>query len=262
MKEKLTKVKSPMKLIISFVDREVSNDMEDYLNGEGLHGGIVFRGKGTAESDIADIFGFGIEDKDILACLIPIQKVNTVIRKLREISRIEKDNYGLIFVVDLQSASSNLLEFMNIEVEKSMDKISQALKGKDVCDFDLVVAIIGRGFADYVVSSARDAGATGATILYGRGTADSDKYVLGISLQPEREVVLILVKKDERRKIMQAISDKTTLMEEGRGFCFSIPVSEVYGIKRVAEQKKEQIRKAKEINKQIKSEKTKSASKK
>lgn len=136
-----------------------------------------------------------------------------------------------------------------------MDKVSNMLEGKNTADFDLIVAIIGRGFSDYVVSSARDAGATGATILYGRGTADADKQVLGISLQPEREIVLILVKKTDRRKIMQAISDKTSLMEEGRGFCFSLPVSDVFGIKRVAEQKKEQERKAKALAKSAKLEK-------
>ena len=135
-----------------------------------------------------------------------------------------------------------------------LNKIEKALVGKNESEFDLIIAIIGRGFADYVVSAARDAGATGATIIYGRGTADADKQVLGISLQPEREIVLILVKKTERRKIMQAISDKTSLMEEGRGLCFSLPVTEVYGLKRVSEQKKEQIRKAKELAKSEKIE--------
>ena len=121
-----------------------------------------------------------------------------------------------------------------------MEKTINSTKNKS--EYDMIVAIIGRGFSDYVVSAARDAGATGATIVYGRGTADADKQVFGISLQPERELVLILVKSNERRTIMQAISDKTSLMEEGRGFCFSLPVSEVFGLKRVAEQKKEQIK--------------------
>ena len=58
---------------------------------------------------------------------------------------------------------------------------------------DLIVAVIARGFSDYVVSAARDAGATGATIIDGRGTAEADQQVMGISIQPEREVVLILV---------------------------------------------------------------------
>lgn len=136
-----------------------------------------------------------------------------------------------------------------------MERLNDALKDKNEKEYDLIVAIIAKGFSDYVVSSARDAGATGATIIYGRGTADADKHVLGISLQPERELILILVKKTERRKIMQAISDKTSLMEEGRGMCFSLPVSDVYGLKRVKEQKKEQIRKAKELAKQQKLDK-------
>lgn len=129
-----------------------------------------------------------------------------------------------------------------------MEKTINSTKNKS--EYDMIVAIIGRGFSDYIVSAARDAGATGATIVYGRGTADADKQVFGISLQPERELVLILVKSNERRTIMQAISDKTSLMEEGRGFCFSLPVSEVFGLKRVAEQKKEQIKKAKALEKQ------------
>ena len=105
--------------------------------------------------------------------------------------------------------------------------------------YDMIGAVIARGFDDYVVSAARDAGATGATILYGRGTADADKQVMGISLQPEREAVLILVKSAERKKVMQNIADETSLMEEGRGLCFSLPVSQVQGLKRVTEQRAE-----------------------
>lgn len=119
---------------------------------------------------------------------------------------------------------------------------------------DLIIAIINRGFSDYVVSAARDAGATGATIMYGRGTADVDKQVMGISLQPEREIIIILVNSTDKRKIMQAIADKTSLMEEGRSLCFSMPVNAVYGLKRVTEQKLDQIRKAKELQKQAEKE--------
>ena len=130
-------------------------------------------------------------------------------------------------------------------MEKKLENVLSKVNKKD--EYDLIITIIARGFADYVVSAARDGGATGATIIYGRGTADADKHVMGISLQPEREVVLILVKKAERKAIMQEIADKTSLLEEGRGLCFSLPVSEVYGLKRVTEQKKQQIKKAKEL---------------
>lgn len=128
-------------------------------------------------------------------------------------------------------------------------KLKKGMKPTYETTHDLIITVITRGFADYVVNAARDAGATGATILYGRGTADADKQVMGISLQPEREAVLILTKKTDRKRIMQEIADKTGLMEEGRGLCFSLPVSKVFGLKRVAEQKEEQLRKARELEK-------------
>lgn len=137
-------------------------------------------------------------------------------------------------------------------MEKETKIIKKAPVIKDNNTYDMIITIIARGFSDYVISAARDAGATGATILYARGTADADKHIMGISLQPEREVVLTLVKTSERRKIMQAINESTSLLEEGRGFCFSLPVSEVFGLKRVSEQKKEQIRKAKALAKEEK----------
>ena len=125
--------------------------------------------------------------------------------------------------------------------------ITKAIGDKNVKMYDLIVAVVGRGFSDYVVSAARDAGATGATIIYGRGTSDYDRQVMGILLQPEREVVMILVKNSERKKIMKEIVDKTSVIEEGRGICFSLPVSQVYGLDHAAEHKKAQVKRAKAL---------------
>ena len=121
-------------------------------------------------------------------------------------------------------------------------------------EHDLIIAIIARGFSDYVVSAARDAGATGATIIYGRGTAETDQQVMGISIQPEREVVMIVVKHSDRRKIMQEILDKTSLIEEGRGICFSLPVTQVYGLAHAEDHKKKQIKVANKLNSKTKKE--------
>ena len=113
---------------------------------------------------------------------------------------------------------------------------------------DLIIAVVGRGFSDYIVSAAREAGATGATIIYGRGTSDYDMHVMGVNIQPEREVVMILVNHADRKKVMKEIIDKTSVIEEGRGVCFSMPVTQVYGLAGAKKQKKQQIKKAKELS--------------
>lgn len=117
---------------------------------------------------------------------------------------------------------------------------------------DLIITVVGRGFSDYVVSAARDAGASGATIIYGRGTSEYDMQVMGVNIQPEREVVMILVPHIDRKKVMQAIVEKTSVIEEGRGVCFSMPVNQVYGLAGVKRQKKEQVKKAKLLKKESK----------
>ncbi len=97
--------------------------------------------------------------------------------------------------------------------------------------FELIVTIVNRGYSDYVVEAARNAGASGGTIVYGRGTGVHEKdTILGVSIQPEKEMILTLVKATNKKKIMQAIVDGANLNKEGKGICFSLPVEDVAGI--------------------------------
>ncbi len=97
-------------------------------------------------------------------------------------------------------------------------------------NIDMIVAIINRGFSDYVVDAARSAGASGATIMYGRSSMKKEEMNAFINLQAEKEIVLILVKKEIRKKVMQEICDRTNLQEKGNGVCFCVPVNKVMGV--------------------------------
>ena len=52
----------------------------------------------------------------------------------------------------------------------------------------------------------------------------------GITVQQEREVVIILVKKQEKLAIMQAIGEKCGMKTEAHGVVFSMPVDSVVGL--------------------------------
>ena len=60
---------------------------------------------------------------------------------------------------------------------------------------DCIMVVVNRGFAEKVVEVARQSGATGATIIHGRGT-DADHQVLlpilHVELQPEKEIILLI----------------------------------------------------------------------
>jgi hypothetical protein len=51
-----------------------------------------------------------------------------------------------------------------------------------------------------------------------------------VSIQPEKEVLLTLVKKEETRSIMENIVKMAGLKTEGKGLAIALPVSNVAGI--------------------------------
>lgn len=105
---------------------------------------------------------------------------------------------------------------------------------KTVINHEVIVTIVKRGYGDYVISAAKEEGATGATIISGRGTSPSkEKQILGISISPEKDVVLILVDKAMRKKVMQAIVKATNLKSESTGISFSLPVTNAAGISEI-----------------------------
>ena len=99
---------------------------------------------------------------------------------------------------------------------------------------ELILVIVNRGFSDAVMDAAKEAGAHGGTVFLARGTGagDTQKF-FGITIQPEKEVVMILVPKEKKRDIMRAVGKGAGLIKEGRGIAFSLPVDDIVGIVRM-----------------------------
>lgn len=98
-------------------------------------------------------------------------------------------------------------------------------------NYDLVISIVNRGHSDPVVEASREAGANGGTIIYGRGTGkDEVNTFMGVSIQPEKEIIMTLTKSENKNNIMEAICEKAGLDAAGMGICFSLPVTKVRGI--------------------------------
>ncbi|MDR1571716.1 MAG: P-II family nitrogen regulator [Clostridiales Family XIII bacterium] len=98
-------------------------------------------------------------------------------------------------------------------------------------EFNLVLTVVNRGFADVAVDAAREAGARGGTVFYARGTGvhEIEKF-FDISIQPEKEVILTLVRKEQTQPVMHSIVQAAGLSTEGRGLSMALPVGEVVGV--------------------------------
>ena len=97
--------------------------------------------------------------------------------------------------------------------------------------YQLVFCVINAGFSEAVMAAARKAGARGGTILKGRGTASREaEQVFNIKIQPEKEIVMILVSSEIKDKVLRTIYDSVGLTEEGQGILFSLPVERALGL--------------------------------
>lgn len=94
-----------------------------------------------------------------------------------------------------------------------------------------IVAIVERGKADKIVNKAKKVGAKGATILYGRGTGQSEALkFLNIHIEASKEIIIILSEKDKYKEIYETIIEAGRLKEPGTGIIFTFPISDLVGL--------------------------------
>ena len=90
------------------------------------------------------------------------------------------------------------------------------------------------------MEAARPAGAGGGTVIHARGASSQEgSHFFGITIQPEKEMLLIVVDKEHKLPVMQAVTKAAGMQTEGHGIVFSLPVTALMGIARKGERKEE-----------------------
>ena len=91
--------------------------------------------------------------------------------------------------------------------------------------FQLLVCIVNAGFSQNVMEAARAACVRGGSIIRGRGSANPEaEEFFNISIQPDKEVILILVTDEIKDAVMTAVFKNSGLSTDGQGIAFSLPV--------------------------------------
>ena len=109
-----------------------------------------------------------------------------------------------------------------------MDKI---IKKESDFSHDLIMAVVNHGYSDDLVNSAREAGASGGTVINARAQAHEGVVnFFGISVKEEKDIILLLVNREKKVSIMKALSEAHGLNSKANGIVFSLPVDGVMGM--------------------------------
>ena len=179
---------------------------------------------GTASSSVLEYFGIDEIKKHIYFSFINSSDRKRIIEDTRKTLELNKPGSGICFTTPVSSATKYVQDKLINKEEKEMEKKS--------FDHHLIVAIVNEGFTEDVMNTAKKVGAGGGTLIRGRSLNDSSKAqkFLGFSIEPEKDVVLIVSKTENKNDIMNAIIKKTGLKTKGSGIIFSIPITEAVGL--------------------------------
>ena len=98
-------------------------------------------------------------------------------------------------------------------------------------EHEVIFCIVNAGFADAVMDAAKEYGARGGTVIHARGTANSEvEKRFEIAVQPEKEMVMILVPSNIKDDILHALYRAVGLKTPGQGIAFTLPVENAVGL--------------------------------
>jgi nitrogen regulatory protein P-II 1 len=97
--------------------------------------------------------------------------------------------------------------------------------------FKLILVTVLPELTERVVDKAREAGATGATIVPARGIGSHDKKTFfGLTVEGRVEVVLFLVEEHMVPRIIDTLERHCRIKEPGAGMLAVIPIDQVAGM--------------------------------
>ena len=96
---------------------------------------------------------------------------------------------------------------------------------------EAIFCIVNSGYSEAVMDAAKKFGARGGTVINARGTAGKEaETFFHITVQPEKEIVMILVPSEIKDDVLHALYNEVGLDSAGQGIAFSVPVDSVVGL--------------------------------
>ena len=107
---------------------------------------------------------------------------------------------------------------------------------------EVIFAIVNAGYAEDAMDVAREQGVRGGTIISGRGVAkENEAAFFGITIHAEKEVLMMVVEKEIRDNVLNALYKQMGMGRKAQGIVFSLPVSDVAGLVQLPQEEAEAV---------------------
>lgn len=219
-----------VKLLITIVARGLAQEVADVLTEHGLSVQYITQGRGTASSEIRHMLGLGTSEKDIVLTLAPQAQLLHALPQLTSRLHLPKAGHGIAFAIPLTSIAQDTLRRATESLPDPQSAKEDAPMFKEPTH-DLILAVVDSESSDLAFDAAKEAGCRGGTVLKSRQvSAAQARKVFGITIQPEKEILMILVPLQDKQAILKAICNKVLQSTGEHVTAFALPVTDVMGL--------------------------------
>ena len=217
--------------VMTIVDRSKGEQMIKLHNELNLTAVYETLGYGTATSEHLLLYDLQQTDKAIITTIATAPTVKQLMRNAKIKMFIDIPGNGIMIAIPLKSiGGGKTLAYFTL---------NQELGGKAAAmnfENEIIIVVLNEGYSDSVMDAARAAGATGGTVLHAKGTGreHAEKFY-GVSLAEEKDMIYILAPTDKKTEIMKAITTQCGRETPMGAVCFSLPGSEVAGLRKLSD---------------------------
>ncbi len=152
---------------------------------------------------------------------------------MREKLHFDHPGTGIAFTCALSGisvAASELVEKVNKDQQNPMtQKEDMPMEAQPM---EMIITVVDSGSTDLVVDAAKAAGAHGGTVIKAREIdGDEQKKIFGMIVQPEKEIVLMLVRLEQKKEIVKAICAAVLEKTGEHALVYSLAVGDTVGLK-------------------------------
>ena len=194
-------------------------------------------GSGTAVQETLSTLGLERTEKAVLFAMITADTWPKLQKELRHRLRIDVPGTGIAFTIPVSSiGGKRALQFLT---EDQNFQIGEETTLKDT-KYELLIVIANQGYSGLIMDAARSENAGGGTVIHAKGTGmERAEQFLGVSLAAEKEMVLIVIKREDKNRIMRAIMDQAGTASKARSVILSLPVTSTAGLRLLEDEEPE-----------------------
>lgn len=220
---------SELYMMTAIITRDRTKDFAAFYDRYGVSVNFITLGNGTANHEILDYFGLDGTEKAVIFSVVTRRTWKKIKSGLEQEMRIDIPGTGVAFIIPLASIGG-MRQLTFLTGDQSFEKGEESVL-KDT-KYELLVIIANQGYTEMIMDAARKMKAGGGTVIHAKGTGmeSADKF-LGVTLASEKEIIFIVVKKEQKNAIMSAIMEDAGLSTKAKSVIFSLPVTETAGMR-------------------------------